>query len=267
MASAYIKQLISRTPYFHNGLHVPLRNSTLLPLISKHIAPLNLLQKRIFQLPPLKYISQRNAIQKNSGLILENLHIVQYTCPDLIYAVNSLSGHVSDPSPSALQGIKRLIQCLYGCTQCIIMYPTGLVGTATHDLHQEVFPDEYHFQKISNGLVPFLYGVEVCALNQKPAIACFILCIFIIDVHWLAKNQPVSVAHSTYYKVLTLYFATRMVQRLRPILKNLGFQVSDAPTLVYTDSQTTIDAFNSNNIKRRGKHISIPVNYVHEKYF
>ena len=90
---------------------------------------------------------------------------MKYTCPDLIYAVNSLSGHVSDPSPSALQGIKRLIQCLYGCTQCIIMYPTGLVGTATHDLHQEVFPDESHFQKISNGLVPFLYGVEVCALN------------------------------------------------------------------------------------------------------
>ena len=50
-----------------------------------------------------------------------------------------------------------------------------------------------------------------------------------------------------------------MVQWLRRILQNIGFQVSDAPTPVYEDSQATIDIIKSNHITSRFlKNISSP---------
>ena len=57
-----------------------------------------------------------------------------------------------------------------------------------------------------------------------------------------------------------------MVQWIQLILKNLGFQVSDAPIPIYEDSQPNIDIIKENHLTRRVKHINVPINYVHEKY-
>ena len=54
-----------------------------------------------------------------------------------------------------------------------------------------------------------------------------------------------------------------MVQWIRPILQNLGFQVSDAPTPIYEDIQPTIDIIKSNDLAIRFKHIFVPIQYVH----
>ena len=63
------------------------------------------------------------------------------------------------------------------------MYPPDLDVTTTHDLYREVSPDYLHSQKISNGLVAFSDGVEGRYPNDKRAIACVILCIFVVSVH------------------------------------------------------------------------------------
>ena len=57
-----------------------------------------------------------------------------------------------------------------------------------------------------------------------------------------------------------------MVQWLRPILQNLGFQFSNAPTLIYKDSQPTIDTIKEKHITSRVKNIDVPIHYVHEQY-
>ena len=57
-----------------------------------------------------------------------------------------------------------------------------------------------------------------------------------------------------------------MVQWLQPILKNLGFQVSDAPTPIYEDSQPTIVIIKANHLIIRVKQVSVPICYIHEKY-
>ena len=81
-----------------------------------------------------------------------------------------------------LQCIKHLIDYLYGCPYCTVRYTYGLDGNKTHELRQEVSPGGFHPQDISNGLVGFADGVEICASN---------------NVHWSAKIQPASEAHST----------------------------------------------------------------------
>ena len=106
-------------------------------------------------------------------------------------AINRLSSHVAAPSVPEFQGIKHLIQYLDGCLQCPIMYPYGLARTTTHELHQQLYPGDFHSQKIYNGLVAFSDGGEGRNPNKKCTIACVILCLFGISVHWPEKiNQP-----------------------------------------------------------------------------
>ena len=83
---------------------------------------------------------------------------MQYTRADLMYDVKYLSRNDSSSSESSLQGIKQLIWYLYGFTHLPIMYRSGLDGTNTHDLRQEVPTGDFHYQKIPNGLVDFSYG-------------------------------------------------------------------------------------------------------------
>ena len=56
-----------------------------------------------------------------------------------------------------------------------------------------------------------------------------------------------------------------MIQWLRLILQNLAFQVSNAPTPIYEDSQPNIDIINSNHLTCIFKHISVLINYAHEE--
>ena len=121
------------------------------------------------------------------------------------------------------------------------MYHSGIDRNKTHELHQEVSPGNFHSQNLSNGLISFADHVEGYTSNNKCIIECVILCIFRIAVHWLAKTQPDSASHSTYYKVLILYLAKKMVQWIWPILQNLGLLVFDDPTNIYKDSQPKID--------------------------
>ena len=83
---------------------------------------------------------------------------MQYTRADIMYDVKYLSRNYYSSSESSFQGIKQLIWYLYGFTHLPIMYPSGLDGTTTHDLRQEVSPGDFHYQKIPNGLVDFADG-------------------------------------------------------------------------------------------------------------
>ena len=146
------------------------------------------------------------------------------------------------------------------------MYPDVVYGTTTHDLCQGFSPGGFHSQKISNGLVSFAGGVKVRASNDKRYIAYAILYIFGIGLHWSVKNQSESVSHYIDSEVCTFYLATKMVQCLRPILQNLGLQVSGAPTPIYDYSSPNIDNIKANHITIRVKHIHGHINYFYERY-
>ena len=57
-----------------------------------------------------------------------------------------------------------------------------------------------------------------------------------------------------------------MVQCLRPILQNLGLQVSGAPTPIYDYSSPNIDYIKANHITIRVKHIHGHIHYFYERY-
>ena len=57
-----------------------------------------------------------------------------------------------------------------------------------------------------------------------------------------------------------------MIQWLRPILQNLGFQVSDAPNPIYEEIQPTIGIIKTKHITSIVKHIDVFIQYVHDQY-
>ena len=114
-----------------------MEKTSLIPLPSRQISSLNFLYQITFTATPSElHILEDLYLVKFSAHIRKNLHIMQYTRPDMIYAVNRLSIHDSAPSEPVFQGIKHIIRYLDGCPYRPIMYPSGLGDTTTHDLHQ-----------------------------------------------------------------------------------------------------------------------------------
>ena len=190
---------------------------------------------------------------------------MQYTCPDLMHAVNGISCYDSAQSAPASQGINHLIRYIDGFPHCPIMYPAGLYDTITHDLHQEVSQVDFYSQKIFNGLVSFAYVGEGRTPNYKRSIA-YVIPLFYVAINWADKTQPAYVSHYTDSEVRTFYIATKMIKWPQPILQNLGFQFSDIPTPICEDIQPKIDIIKANHITSRIKHIYAPFHYVHEIY-
>ena len=57
-----------------------------------------------------------------------------------------------------------------------------------------------------------------------------------------------------------------MIQWIRLILQNLGFQVSGAPTPIHEYSQPAIDIIEATHLTIRVIQISVPIHHVCEKY-
>ena len=120
---------------------------------------------------------------------------MQYTHPDIMYAVNRLSIHDSAPSVPDLQGINHLIRYLYGSQHHPIMYFVGFGVTTNHEIRQELFPGDFYSKNIANGLVDTSYGGEGYAPDDKHSLSYIIICLFSVAVNWSSKTQPVYAAH------------------------------------------------------------------------
>ena len=83
---------------------------------------------------------------------------MQYTCPDLICAANNLPSYTSAPYAPVLQVVKHLTLYLAGLPHCPIIYLSDIYGTTTHELHQEVYPGDFHSQNIPNSRIAFVAG-------------------------------------------------------------------------------------------------------------
>ena len=103
------------------------------------------------------HILEERYLGKFSAHIRKNLYIMQYTFPDIMYAVNRLSSHNYTPSAPDFQGINQLIRYIYGRPHLPIMYTAGINGNTTHDIHKEVYPGNFQYQNKYDGLVDFAY--------------------------------------------------------------------------------------------------------------
>ena len=90
---------------------------------------------------------------------------MKYNRLDIMYAVNCPYSHDSEPSAPDFQVIKHLICYLSRFPHYPNMYPYGLYGTTTRDLFQDIYPGNFHSQKIPNGLVASVDVVEGLSPN------------------------------------------------------------------------------------------------------
>ena len=131
-----------------------------------------------------------------------------------MYIIKHLYSYAVVPSVPEFQGAKKLTIYLAECYHSPIIYLSGIEGTTTNEIRQEVSPGDLHTQKIPNGIVAFAEDGEDHAYNKKFAISCIILCIFLVAINCSDKTQPASAAYSTDSEVFTFYLATKMFQWL-----------------------------------------------------
>ena len=105
--------------------------------------------------PTELHIPEERYLGKFSAHVRENIHIIQFTRPDIMYSVNRLSSHASATSSPAFQGIKDLVHYISVCPEHPIIYAAGLDGNTNHDLRKDVSPGRFHSQNKSNDLVDF----------------------------------------------------------------------------------------------------------------
>ena len=161
--------------------------------------------------------------------------------------VNRLYIYAASPSAPVFQCVKHLIRYILGYPNYTVIYPSFHDSTTTHELRQDVSSVDFHYQKISNGIVAFEESVEGWTDSNKRAIPYIILCLFCVSVHFSAKRHPFNIL-----QVLHLLLGNQMVQWLRLILQKLGFQVSNAPTPIYENSQYTINIIKGKTPNNKG---------------
>ena len=153
-----------------------------------------------------------------------------------MYSANYLSRHASASSSPSFQGINHLIRYLDFLPHCPIMYTSGLDVTTICGLRQEVSPVNFHYQKISNGLVAFSDGGEGHSPNDKRYIAWVILCLFLLLFTGQKKNSLCSPIHSLRSLHLLLIhqkYPMTPTQPTKPWIKSLqcsNFHICGKPT-------------------------------------
>jgi len=192
-------------------------------------------------------------------------YIKEWSRPDLMYSCNRLGSWCVAPNEPAFAGIKHQHRYLARVPHRPFMYPRGVQIHGDHKLSHGFSIDDVDDATITNHLAAFADGGEGRSLNDRRSIACVILALLGVAIHWKGVTQPAVSAHSTDSEVRTFYVATKLVQNIRPILKHLGIKIT-AATKIYEDSQPTIDIVRANHLTTRVKHIAVPIAYIHEQY-
>ena len=72
------------------------------------------LSETLLDIPAELHLLEERYLVKSSTHIVNILHIIQYTLPDVIYAVDRLCIYADDPSAPSFQGVKNLTLYLAG---------------------------------------------------------------------------------------------------------------------------------------------------------
>ena len=129
MGYAVRRQITSRTQHLHSGFQIPLNDSTMIspPFNSDRTFELSL-SDTLPDRPDELYHLEERYLGKFSAHIGKNLHMMQYTRPDFMYAANRRSSYADTPSATEFQGAKKLIRYIKIHTLRTIIYPSALIA-------------------------------------------------------------------------------------------------------------------------------------------
>ncbi len=170
------------------------------------------------------------------------MYLMVGTRPDLASAVGLVSRYLENPNSEHVLAVKRIFRYLKGTLNYCLDYKAGN-------------------SLVLKGYVDTDWGG--CQVTRRSTQA-YVFLLGESTISWKSKRQTSVALSSTEAEYMGACFATKEAVWLRRMLAELGI-VSAAPTLVYTDNQSSIKLINNPVHHERTKHIDIQYHFTREQ--
>lgn len=164
---------------------------------------------------------------------------------DIAQAVGAASRYSNDPSPEAIEMVKRILRYLAGTPQIGITYHRS----TSHPADLVAYSDADWGGEKASGLSTT--GMLVL-YNGSP-------------IAWSSRKQQTVALSSTEAEYVAASETTRQVEWERNVLRALLFTPTLPPTPLHIDNRTAIQLIGEDNTTDRRKHINIKYHYIRQQ--
>ena len=165
------------------------------------------------------------------------------TRPDIAWIVSQLSQHLSNPTQQHWNAVKRVMRYLKG---------TAALGLCFRGSSSQI------------SLVGYSDADWAGDLDSRRSTTGYVFQLSGAAVSWSSKRQKTVALSSTEAEYMALAAATQEALWLRVLLKEMGFEQTDA-TVIKEDNQSCIALAKNPNKHQRTKHIDIRYHFVREQ--
>jgi hypothetical protein len=168
------------------------------------------------------------------------MYCATMTCPDIAYAVSTLSQYLESPRTTHLKAVKHVFCYLLGTKhlKLVLGGNTTVAGFSDSDWASQI-----HQHSISG----FAYFVGLGTVS------------------WSVKKQPIITLSSTEAEYVALTHATKDVLWIHKILKEFSFLHNlSLPTTLYCDNQGAIRLSKDATFHGRTKHIDVHFHFIRQ---
>ena len=173
------------------------------------------------------------------------LWLALITRPDIAQAVGAAARHGAQPTPEAIEMVKRILRYLAGSLDRSIVYSPLKHG---QPLQLKAYSDSDWGGEESTGTST---SGMLILLNGTP-------------VSWSSRRQKTIALSSTEAEYVAASEAAREIQWIRTVLAAFGVSALP-PTPLLIDNRTAIQLIAENNTTDRRKHINIKYHYIRQQ--
>jgi hypothetical protein len=166
------------------------------------------------------------------------------TRPDIAFTVNKLSKYSSNPDSTHLCALKHLLRYIRGTFNYCLTYK----GTADQQPPLIAYCDADYANDLDDRLSTSGYAVMLCGGA----------------ISWAARRQTVIADSTTNAEYIAIAEATKDVMWWRPMLNQLGYNIS-APTSLFNDNQGSIFLAHNGDNGSRSKAIDVKYHLIRQE--
>ena len=175
------------------------------------------------------------------------MYLSTMTCPNITYAVSTLSQYLNSPHTTHLEAVKQAFHYLIKTKHLKLILGGHCLTWNT-----------------INGILGFS-DADWASHFHWPSISGYALFVGIGAISWSAKKQPIITLSSSESKYVALTHATKDIIWIHKLLGELSFFYSyQQPTTLHCHNQGAIELSKNSQFHARMKHINVHFHFVHQ---
>jgi transposase InsO family protein len=193
---------------------------------------------------PLGYTASTQDITWYQSVVGSLMYAANGTRPDIAFAVNKLSRYSSNPDKTHTSALKHLLRYIRGTLNYCLTY------TGTADLQPPLiaYCDADYANDKDDRLSVSGYAVMLCGGA----------------ISWAARRQTVIATSTVNAEYIAIAEAAKDLMWWRPLLRQLGFDIS-APTALFNDNQGSIFLAQNGDNGTRSKAIDVKYHLIRQE--